>query len=127
MCLISEPVESVSDTKIFCGVNKEKTKQYTVYCNKVNNISNNNAMVLPVPYPNTVEFHDLSNYKNFFNDCESHFRNFEDDGGYFGVTLNSRSTLQVHDIGSYKVSLAMNLEDLQRVDENVFSLSNGLN
>lgn len=128
MCLISEAIESVSDTKIFCGVNSEKTRQFTVYCNQVNNISENNAMVLPVPFPNTVEFHDLSNYKNFFTDCKIHFTKMRR-GGYFSASLGTytNSALQVYDIGSYKVSLAMNLEDIQRVDTNVFSLSNGLN
>lgn len=127
MCLISKEVETVSGTKIFCGINKEKTRQITVYANTVENISTNNAMVLPVPFPNSVVFHNFEKYKDFFSDCEDCFVS-NTLGMYtnsYGV-MSKRSLLEVYDVGSYKVSLAHSLQDLQRVDSSVFELSKGL-
>jgi hypothetical protein len=132
--MISKEVETVNDTKIFCGLNSNRTRQITVYANTVNNISDNNAMVLPVPFPESVEFHDLSNYKKFFDDCEDCFylpqtKSF----GSRGMMLTNSyvdsyeaKTLKVFNVGSYKVSLAKNLSDLKRVNKNVFDLSSGL-
>lgn len=135
MCMISKEVETVNDTKIFCGLNTNKTKQFTVYANKVNNVSDNNAMVLPVPFPESVTFHDLSNYKKFFDDCDDCFYLPQPKSlGFRGVMSNSYSmndsfkskTLEVFNVGSYKVSLAKSLQDLRRVNVNVFDLSSGL-
>jgi hypothetical protein len=134
MCLISQEVETVNDTKIFCGLNSNKNKQITVYSNTVNNISNNNAMVLPVPFPDSVNFHNLENYKKFFEDCEECFYLQQSKSfGSRGITTNSYDSynsksapLKVFDVGSYKVSLAKNLNDLKRVNKSVFDLSTGL-
>lgn len=134
MCLISRKVENVNNTKIFCGVDKNQSKQITVYANTVNNVSDNNAMVLPVPFPETVKFHDLSNYKNFFNDCADCFYLPKTKGVSRALMLNGNSdtysfnmdSLKVIDVGSYKVSLAESLNDLHRVNKNVFDLSEGL-
>lgn len=133
MCLISREVETVNNTKIFCGLNANKTKQLTVYANTVNNISDNNAMVLPVPFPHSVNFHDLSNYKKFFEDCEDCFELPVTKSLSRGVTYSMNSvdsfgmkSLKVIDVGSYKVSLAKSLNDLNRVNRNVFDLSEGL-
>ena len=35
-------------------------------------------------------------------------------------------TLQVHDVGNYKVSVAPDLKDLRRVDTSVFTLAPGI-
>jgi hypothetical protein len=134
MCMISQEVETVNDTKIFCGLNSNKNKQITVYSNTVNNISNNNAMVLPVPFPESVTFHNLENYKTFFKDCEDCFYLQSNSYGMRGITTNSfndcleskSQSLKVFDVGSYKVSLAKNLNDLKRVNKSVFDLSSGL-
>jgi len=129
--MISKEIETVNDTKIFCGLNSNQTKQITIYSNKVNNISDNNAMVLPVPFPESVNFHDMTNYKTFFDDCESCF--------YLPMLTNSslnsysksynileKDMLKVFNVGSYKVSLAYSLDDLCRINKNVFDLSRGL-
>ncbi len=126
MCIISNPIVSVSQTKILVGPNKSLDRQITVYSNEVNNISNSNAMILPVPHPSTVEFIDLTNYKNLFTDLDSVFytttSNFTRGGSNLSYGLNS-AQLKVFNVGSYKVSLAMNLADLNRVDNSVFYLS----
>ncbi len=130
MCIISEPVESVAKTKILVAPDATGTRQLTVYSNAVDNNSPNNAMLLPVPNPKSVQFHDLSKYKNIFSDCDNSF--YKPVSRSFGLSLNSYNSdghksakLAVFDVGSYKVSLAMGIKDLKRVDESVFSLSDG--
>ena len=63
MCLISTEIQQVSKTKILVAPNSDNTRQLVVYSNYVNNVSNSNAMVLPVPLPHTIKFIDLSKYK----------------------------------------------------------------
>ena len=125
MCIISGPVKTVSNTQIFVGCNKDRSRQITVYGNEVDNISHSNAMILPVPFPKTVELINLSNYKDIFSDCmqdfstpRSAFQNYESDG----LRANSSRSLQVHNVGSYAMSIAHNLADLDRVNSNVFTL-----
>jgi len=129
MCMISQEIKSVSATKLFCGVNANKTRQFTVYANTVDNISKNNAMVLPVPFPSSVVFHNLEDYSDFFADCELCFEKPMTEGLYsLNFTNQSKSgkMLEVYDIGSYKVSLAKSIDELKRVNANVFVLSKGL-
>jgi len=128
MCIISNSIESVSNTKILVAINSSSNRQFTVYSNNVANTSNNNAMILPVPYPQTVKFHDLTNYKNLFDDCKkcftsSIYRSY----GLTNSTLsiNMADSLEVFNIGSYQVSLAISLNDIKRVNSNVFTLSHG--
>lgn len=128
--MISKEIKAVAGTKLFCGINKEKTKQFTVYANTVDNASSNNAMVLPVPFPDSVVFHNLEKYKDFFSDCERSFFNMKKSLGSFTNSFGTDGILEkkldVYDIGSYKVSLAHSLNDLKRVDTGVFELSTGL-
>lgn len=131
MCMISKEIRAVAATKLFCGVNSDRSRQFTVYANTVDNSSRNNAMVLPVPFPQTVKFHNLENYANFFSDCDKCFAKTQT-WGEKSLSSNSFSAtrsmpkLQVHNVGSYKVSIANSLNDLYRVDESVFDLSQGL-
>lgn len=129
MCIISNRVESVSKTKLFVGAKPLTNRQITVYANSVDNLTDGNAMILPVPFPNTVRFHDLSNYTNFFDDCDNCFlkpklKSLSNSYGVDGFSTNSK-TLEVFNVGSYQVSLAKSLDDLQRVNKSVFILSNG--
>jgi hypothetical protein len=134
MCMISLEVAQVSDTKILVGLSKDKKRQITIYSNKVDTPVSNNAMIIPVHHPESVQFINLSNYKNIFDDCESCFFNESMPQGARGSLSYSNSSdsfdkkkLEVYDIGSYKVSLAMNLDDLKHVDTSVFELSKGCN
>ncbi len=125
MCIISNKVEKVAKTKILVGVNKlDPTIQLTVYCNSVSNNTDGNAMILPVPNPHSVRYHDLSNYKDIFTDCNRCFS--KPIARSWSLNFNAKSSnksLEVFNVGSYKVSLAKSLQDLQRVDKNVFNLS----
>jgi hypothetical protein len=128
MCIISNPVETVSQTKILVAPSKDKTRQLTIYSNQVNNTSESNAMILPVPNPSSVKFVDLSAYKHIFTDVDRAFykpqtRSYE---SKIRLSFGTNSAkLQVFNVGSYKASLAMNFEDLKRVDDSVFKLSSG--
>lgn len=133
MCMISLPVEQVSNTNIFVGLNSTKTRQITIYSNYVANYSNANAMVIPVPYPQSVQFHDMSQMGKFFANVDKSFYRLSNTfGGSFLSTnstnsLKSRSAnLEVFNVGSYKVSLAQSLDDLTRLDKDIFILSEGL-
>jgi hypothetical protein len=109
--------------------NADKTQQITVYSNTVDNNSNNNAMILPVPYPESIKFINLSNYKNIFSDCQSVFIKPQllswSKNATLSYSVDKSAKLEVFNVGSYKVSLAKNLSDLKRVDESVFELSSG--
>ncbi len=125
MCIISEPVEEVSKTKILVGVNSDFTKQITVYSNDVENYSESNAMILPVPNPQSVKFIDLSNYSKIFNDADSVFTLEKSRSLSRNFSLGINNTLTIHNVGSYKASIALGLEDLKRVNKSVFNLSPG--
>jgi len=132
MCMISLPVDTVSKTKIFIGLNEDKTRQLTVYSNNVANISKSNAMVIPVPYPNLVNFHDMSQNKFFFKDVDKSFVLETPPAKYLGTTDSLRDfilfdlPLPVFDVGSYKVSIVPQFSDMCYLDENFFILSEEL-
>ena len=131
MCMISTPIEKVSKTKILVAPNHSKTSQLVVYSNYVKNISNSNAMVLPVPNPHSIKFIDQSGYKNLFEDCAKCFYNPNALRSYSlsnSANTKSRGTepLEIFNVGSYKVSLAKNIEEISRVNKSVFELSTGL-
>ncbi len=128
MCIISEPVEEVSETKILVGVNSDFTKQITVYSNDVENYSESNAMILPVPNPQSVKFIDLTNYSRIFNDADSVFELEKSRSLSKSLSRNYSlgiNSLEIHNVGSYKASIALGLEDLKRVNKSVFNLSSG--
>lgn len=127
MCLISEEVIKVSNTKIFCAPNDTKTKQITIYSNFIDNSTLNNAMVLPVPFPESLQFHDLTDYVDIFDQCEKCFHNnVSRSFNSRGATTMNNNVLNVFNVGSYKVSVAQNLNQIVNVDPKVFSLSSGL-
>lgn len=130
MCIISDEIIAVSDTKIFVAPDPNKQRQYVCYSNSVINAVNSNIMILPVPNPQTLQFIDLTNYKDIFDICNEHFHDpnpsFNDDEGVYRLSCNSTGTLHVLNVGSYSVSVGMCLDDLLRVDKSVFVLSDEL-
>lgn len=126
MCIISGEIKEVSKTKIFCSLNKNKTRQITIYSNEVDSMKENNLMILPVPFINSVKFHNLSQYKDFFNDCSQSFhRNLKSYGSLsMNRSIKSNALLEVFDVGSYKVSVLENLNDVARLNPEYFYLTN---
>ena len=124
MCMIDLAVVDIQNTKLFIGLDKEKQRQITIYSNEVNNISKKNTMILPVPFPSTVKFHNLSGYKDIFDDCSKCFSvSSATLGSTYGTSLGSSGKLKVFSVGSYRASLAMKLSDLDNVDRSLFSIS----
>ena len=78
-------------------------------------------MILPVPHPETVTLHDLSDYPRLFNDCHnsvwaSRARQSQ------SLTNSVEDSLEVHDVGSYQVSICQCLADFDRLNGEVFQL-----
>ena len=124
MCIFSQQVESVSNTKIFVGLSPRKNRQLTVYSNAVSNVSAGNAMIIPVPYPHTVSFHDFSTIKDFFNKVDKSFyrQNLSRAKGIStNSVLMSHDSLEVMRVGDYNVSLAKSLGELNNINTTVFS------
>ncbi len=116
MCIINEPAE-VHETELFVVPHTNGIDQLTVYANEVKTGSTNNMMLLPVPYPNTVDFINLEDYQHIFKDLKKSFygrlpplRN---------IAQNS-DVLKVHDVGSYKATLVPTHADLGRINSEVF-------
>lgn len=131
--MISTEIKSVANTNILVAPNYNNTRQLTIYSNNVNNVSKSNAMVLPVPLPQTLQFIDLSTYSDIFKECAKCFYNPHiaksatlSFTNAKSVSLSDDKPLEVFNVGSYKVSVAMNLEQVERADKKVFILSDGL-
>lgn len=120
MCIIANPVASVDATKIFVAPNKDQTKQYTVYSNKINNKIENNVMILPVPYPTSVEFIKVDD--NFFKKCDECFSEPYDGARSFSLS-DCAKTLKVHDVGSYLASIVNTVSEIKNLDK-IFSIPN---
>ena len=129
MCIILGEVRSVSKTKLFVLPNNDKTRQMTFYSNAVNT-PKQNMMILPVPNSdNSIELHTIK-YKTMFTDLEKSVRSLSRDQSYnhntrslYASASPRDSTLEIIAHGSYLVSVAPQLEDLLRLNMNVFELT----
>ena len=131
MCMISNEIQQVSNTNIFVSADYSNSRQIVIYSNYVDNLTDSNAMVLPVPNPRSIKFIDLSNYKNLFEDCAKCFYNPNrsysvSTNSFSNEKLDGKPPLRVFNVGSYKVSLALSLEQISNVDKRIFTLSPGL-
>ena len=131
MCLINTEIQQVSNTKILVSPNSIKNRQLVIYSNYINNVSESNALILPVPLPHTIQFMDLSGYNDIFEDCAKCFYNPNKTKSFiytnsFNTRREDSEPLKVFNVGSYKVSIAMNLEQINQIDKRVFELSDGL-
>lgn len=134
MCIISGKTNVVENTNILVAPMPNR-QQLTVYSNKVTMDSDGGTMILPFPNPNEqvhrdssplVTFYDLSRYKNLFKDLKELFpkrlglqaRGFSLTNGVY----DSDEKLQVHQVGSYRASIVSNVEELQRINSDVFEI-----
>lgn len=124
MCVINRPVVRVSATQIYASPSQDGTKQLTVYANKVNTRTAN-TMILPVPYPDTIKFHDLSAYPTFFADLEKCFVSTAPEtysGNGLTKSLGKQNyrtdsaPLDIVRVGSYRASIVPSTEDFDRLD-----------
>ena len=122
MCIFTQPVISVDNTKIFARLSGKGT-QFLAY--QMDYKSNEpNAMVLPIPIrqpaaPDFLRFIDLKNYGEFFDDLANGFP-WESRGG-IGCSAefadkSVAAALQVFEVGNYIASFVPTLSDFDRLD-----------
>lgn len=129
MCIILGQVYSVTQTKLFVLANKNKTRQMTFYSNAVNT-PERNMMILPVPNSGqAIELHTVD-YKKMFDDLKrsvkSTYQELSRDTlsrSFAYSSASPRDTLEILSHGSYLVSIAPQLEDLLRLNMDVFELT----
>lgn len=55
------------------GEDNQAIRQLTVYSNSIGNTNKDNIMILAVPHPESVEYIDLSDYQELFDDIYNDF------------------------------------------------------
>lgn len=126
MCIIDDEIVDIANTNILCSLSKDKKRQLIVYSNIIDNELDTNAMILPVPNPETLQFHNLENYKHIFDDCEKCFEEVVKEVVKLSVGYDDDDDdkiLKVFNVGSYSISVANNLKQLKSIDKNIFTLS----
>ena len=127
MCIMASPVRSVSDTRIFVGTNGALTQQLTVYQMAVQLsifTGKGNAMILPVPVgtagAKSIKLVDLSAVPTFF---EPFVAAFKEQSRGFGMSKGISRSLEVQRVGNYDVSVVPTVDDVKRLNRNVFEVS----
>ena len=128
MCIILGNIQSVSKTNLFVLPNKDKTRQMTFYSNAVST-PNENMMILPVPGGHSVTLHTIQ-YTSLFHDLKKSVKRIEEESSSGNMrslsasaSLQKPELLKVFDHGSYRVSIAPQIEDLSRLDSRLFPMT----
>lgn len=131
MCIMASPVQSVTDTRIFVGRDVGSARQLTVYSMSVQlqtRTGKGNAMILPVPVGpagvSAIELVDMSRVPDFFDPFVEAF--IERSRGFSlskGITNDADSLLEVVRVGNYDVSLVPTVDDIKRLNRDVFDVS----
>ncbi len=126
MCLISQQINNLTNTNIFCATNKDNTHQINIISNEIDNISSGNAMIIPVPLPQTIKFYDLTNYQDFFSDCSSCFSNPIKSYSLNYRDIDKAENSQYYKTSDYSIYMAPTMNHLKQFDGKIFKLSNEL-
>lgn len=129
MCIFSGKVENVSKTSILVSICGSNRRQLVVYQNKVR-LSRHAPvkMILPVPVPESAKtdpncgivFYDTSGAPNIFDVLEKFFPRLERTLGRSRYFEESSDSLEIVSVGSYRCSIARNVEEIVRANEEVF-------
>lgn len=123
MCILTQPVSRIAKTKIFVSELPDNWRA-TVYQMEIASPTAN-AMVLPVPVDtrnydpdnpdaeDIIDFIDLSDYRQIFDDIEASFPQADRPRG---ITKSYRSPLPVVPVGDYVASFVPNYEAFERLD-----------
>lgn len=132
MCIIAGPIHNVSTTKLFVLPSLDKSQQLTMYSNSVDS-EKENLMILPVPHASSLTLHKLKGRKTLFQELKKSVYYPRPPETHAWASYSMRScalsisdTLEVHDYGSYLVSIAPSLIDLFRLDKSIFQLPSSL-
>ncbi len=122
MCCFSQPVLSVSKTRIFAR--RDGKRQFLVYSMNLQAASEL-AMILPLPVPagspeDALRFINLEHYSAFFSDMDRLFQlpmvrtqaRFLAPAAAAGL----RPQLEVHSVGKFEASFVPTLRDFERLD-----------
>ena len=107
-----------SKTNIFVAVNSTKTRQMVVYSYQ----NDEKTMVLPVPYPDTFQFHEMNKIPDFFERVSNSFVSIAS----LGRKKKVNPKIKVSEMGGYLVSIVPRWTDLSRVNKTFFSVSDEL-
>lgn len=124
MCIVSGKAK-LNNTNILVLPDSTGTVQMTVYQNSVNNMSLNNAMILPVLIPESVELIDLSGYKNIFEDCKKSFGHIYESESFSrgSIVKKTKNYIPIKKSGSYLASVCCSHDDIKRIDPKLFKIS----
>ena len=123
MCIFSQPIDSVNNTKIFARTTATNT-QFIVYQMNYKSV-HSNAMILPIPirrptHDRSLRFIDLSHYDTFFDDLSKGFPYIGPSNMGCGApdsVSTGKSALEVFEVGNYIGSFVPNLSDFSRLDD----------
>lgn len=122
MCCFSGDIRAVFSTNIFvrAGLGDRQTIVYSMSIEADQEL----AMVLPIPVKagvpeNDVEFVDLKDYPEFFNDLGRGFREerTRDAKSLDGSVPSATESLAVHDVGDFQASFVPRIKDFARLDK----------
>ncbi len=76
--MLSYEAEHICNTnilvaKVYNGEDSQSIRQLTVYSNSIGNTNKDNIMILAVPHPESIEYIDLSDYQELFDDIHNDF------------------------------------------------------
>lgn len=119
MCIVVEEAD-VCATNIFIAPDSKKERQIVIYSNTVDTSFEKNLMVLAVPNPETVNFVDLSEYPELFDDVKEYYTRHKvmtkSVDMSFGKSMSSNGrSLQVHEVGNFLASICKNIDDLKKI------------
>jgi len=97
-------------------------RQLTIYSNAIKNYATDNFMVIPVPYPQSVQFVDVKDYKSMNSDMRVSFDTYRNYNRGFNGPRTTDTLLPTFYAGEYQHSVANNLEELIKT----YKISNGL-
>ena len=108
----------ISKTNIFVALNSTKTRQMVIYSYP----NDEQTMILPVPYPDTFQFHEMNKIPDFFERVSNSFVSIAS----LGRKKKVKPRIKVSEMGGYLVSIVPRLVDLSRVNKIFFSISEEL-
>ena len=121
MCCFSKPVSVVKSTRIFARA-ADEGRQFLVYSMFIK-AKENLAMILPIPVKQgsgekAVDFINLKEYPNFFDDLETGFIvPTKSEGGLIALPASAAArTLEVVQVGDFEASYVPTVEDFSRLD-----------
>ena len=122
MCCFSQPVRSVSQTRVFGRLTNHKS-QFVAYQMQYKS-DTANAMILPIPVrkdanEDSIRFLDLSSYPEFFDDLERGFSvepSLAQADSVQSLSRSAKEVLKVHKVGGFEASFVPTASHFSNLD-----------